>query len=68
MRESIGVAKVRTSIAGCNVVLKSKLSETSVKTQLERCLETYTGVHVGAMIGTGAKLTTVLTGNPFSCA
>ena len=65
MCESVGFANVRTYIASGNVVFESDLSETSVKTKLERCLETYAGMQVGVLIRTGAELAAVLAGNPF---
>lgn len=68
MCESIGFAKVRTYIASGNVVFESKLSEASVKTKLERCLEAYAGKQVGVMIRTGAELHAVLADNPFRSA
>jgi uncharacterized protein (DUF1697 family) len=68
MCESIGFAKVRTYIASGNVVFESKLSESSVKTKLERCLETYAGKPVGVLIRTGEELAAVLAGNPFQSA
>src|SRR5690348_8182703 len=68
MCESIGFAKVRTYIASGNVVFESELSEASVKTNLERCLETHTGTQVGVLIRTGAELAAVLAGNPFRSA
>lgn len=68
MCESIGFAKVRTYIASGNVIFESKLSETSVKTKLERCLEAYAGKQVGVMIRTGAELDAVLADNPFRSA
>ncbi|MGN6319125.1 DUF1697 domain-containing protein [Trinickia sp.] len=68
MCESIGFAKVRTYIASGNVVFESKLSESSVKTKLERCLETYAGKQVGVLIRTGEELAAVLAGNPFQSA
>jgi uncharacterized protein (DUF1697 family) len=68
MCESIGFAKVRTYIASGNVVFESHLSEASVKTKLERCLETYAGKQVGVLIRTGVELAAVLAGNPFRSA
>jgi uncharacterized protein (DUF1697 family) len=68
MCESLGFAKVRTYIASGNVIFESKLSETSVKTKLERCLEAYAGQQVGVMIRTGAELDAVLAENPFRSA
>jgi len=68
MCESIGFAEVRTYIASGNVAFESKLSETSVKTKLERRLETYAGKPVGVLIRTGAELAAVLAGNPFRSA
>ena len=68
MCESVGFANVRTYIASGNVVFESDLSETSVKTKLERCLETYAGMQVGVLIRTGAELAAVLAGNPFRSA
>jgi len=65
---SISFAKVRTYIASGNVVFESDLSETSVKTKLERCLETYAGKQVGVLIRTGAELAAILAGNPFPSA
>ena len=68
MCESIGFAKVRTYIASGNVVFESELSEASVKTKLERCLKTNTGMQIGVLIRTGAELAAVLAGNPFPAA
>ncbi|MGN6650878.1 DUF1697 domain-containing protein [Trinickia sp.] len=68
MCESIGFAKVRTYIASGNVVFESELSEASVKTKLERCLKTSTGMQIGVLIRTGAELAAVLAGNPFPAA
>ncbi len=68
MCESIGFTSVRTYIASGNVVFSSRLSESSVKTQLERRLEAYAGKPVGALIRTGAELSAVLEGNPFRSA
>ena len=68
MCESVGFSNVRTYIASGNVVFDSKLSESSVKTKLERCLETYAGKHVGVLIRTGAELASVLEKNPFEAA
>jgi uncharacterized protein (DUF1697 family) len=68
MCASIGFSNVRTYIASGNVVFDSKLSEVFVKAKLERCLETYAGKPVGALIRTAAELAVVLAGNPFSSA
>ena len=68
MCESIGFAKVRTYIASGNVVFESQLSEASVKTKLERRLETYAGKPVGVLIRTGPELAAVLDANPFRSA
>jgi uncharacterized protein (DUF1697 family) len=68
MCESIGFAKVRTYIASGNVVFESGLSETAVKTKLERCLETHTGMQIGVLIRTGEELAAVLASNPFRSA
>lgn len=68
MCESIGFAKVRTYIASGNVVFESELSESSVKTELERCLETSTGTKVGVLIRTCAEMAAVLAGNSFQSA
>lgn len=68
MCESVGFSKVRTYIASGNVVFESRLSEASVKTKLERCLETYAGKQVGVVIRTGVELAAVLAGNPFQSA
>jgi uncharacterized protein (DUF1697 family) len=68
MCESIGFTNVRTYIASGNVVFSSRLSETSVKTRLERSLDTYAGKPVGVLIRTGAELSAVLDGNPFRSA
>ena len=65
---SVGFSNVRTYIASGNVVFESKLSESSVKAKLERCLETYAGKPVGILIRTGAELEAVLANNPFSSA
>lgn len=68
MCESIGFANVRTYIASGNVVFESDLSETAVKTRLERCLRTYAGKEVGVLIRTGPELAAILAGNPFQSA
>lgn len=68
MCESIGLTDVRTYIASGNVVFQSRLSETSVKAKLERCLEDYAGKPVGVLVRTGAELAAVLEGNPFKTA
>ena len=68
MCESIGLTDVRTYIASGNVVFKSRLSEASIKTKLERCLEDYAGKPVGVLVRTGAELAAVLEGNPFKTA
>jgi len=65
---SVGFSNVRTYIASGNVVFESKLSESSVKAKLERCLETYAGKPVGILIRTGTELAAVLANNPFSSA
>jgi uncharacterized protein (DUF1697 family) len=68
MFESLGFADVRTYIASGNVVFASKLSEKTVKTKLERALETYAGKPVGVLIRTAAELAAVLDANPFKSA
>jgi uncharacterized protein (DUF1697 family) len=68
MCTSAGFSNVRTYIASGNVVFESKLAEKSVKTELERCLETYAGKPVGALVRTRAELAAVLAGNPFKSA
>jgi uncharacterized protein (DUF1697 family) len=68
MCASVGFSNVRTYIASGNVVFESKLSESSVKAKLERCLETYAGKPVGILIRTGAELAAVLANNPFGSA
>jgi uncharacterized protein (DUF1697 family) len=68
MCASVGFSNVRTYIASGNVVFESKLSESSVKAKLERCLEDYAGKPVGILIRTGAELAAVLANNPFSSA
>ncbi|CAJ0787692.1 hypothetical protein LMG7141_01974 [Ralstonia condita] len=66
--ESIGLTKVRTYIASGNVVFHSPLSESAVKTRLERCLEAYAGKPVGVLVRTGDELAAVLQDNPFKSA
>lgn len=68
MCASVGFSNARTYIASGNVVFESKLSEASVKSKLERCLETYAGKPVGILIRSGAELAAVLANNPFSSA
>jgi uncharacterized protein (DUF1697 family) len=68
MCEAIGFVKVRTYIASGNVVFESQLSEASIKTKLERCLETYAGKPVGVLLRTGAEMVAILEGNPFNSA
>ena len=65
MCEATGFRNVRTYIASGNVVFESKLSESTVKTKLERCLAAYAKKPVGVMVRTGPELTAVLAGNPF---
>lgn len=68
MCESLGFAQVRTYIASGNVVFESDLTESAVKSKLERSLETYAGAKVGVLVRTGAELAAVLAGNPFQSA
>lgn len=68
MCESLGFAKVRTYIASGNVVFESDLTESKVKSELERSLETYAGTKVGVLVRTGAELAAVLAANPFQSA
>ena len=68
MCESLGFAKVRTYIASGNVVFESNLTESTVKSKLERSLETYAGTKVGVLVRTGAELAAVLAANPFQSA
>lgn len=68
MCESLGFAEARTYIASGNVVFASGLSEKTVKTKLERALETYAGKPVGILIRTAAELAAVLDANPFKSA
>ena len=61
----IGFTKVRTFIASGNVVFKSNLSETRVKSALQRSLATYAGKPVGVLIRTASEIAAVLAQNPF---
>jgi uncharacterized protein (DUF1697 family) len=65
MCESSGFLNARTYIASGNVVFESKLSESAVKTKLERCIATYAGKPVDVLVRTGAEMAAVLAKNPF---
>ena len=65
MCEAANFNAVRTYIASGNVVFESKLSENSVKQQLERRLLAYAGKPVSVMIRTAKEMADVLARNPF---
>jgi uncharacterized protein (DUF1697 family) len=65
MCASSGFVNPRTYIASGNVVFESKLTESAVKTKLERCMAMYAGKSVGVLVRTGPEMAAVLAANPF---
>ncbi len=68
MCEAAGFHNVRTYIASGNVVFDSEAGEAAVKAALERALLDYAGKPVGAIVRTGAEMTSILATNPFKHA
>jgi uncharacterized protein (DUF1697 family) len=68
MCEALGFSKVRTYIASGNVAFETRVAERTVKSKLERSLETYAGKPVGVAVRTGAELAAILASNPFASA
>jgi len=65
MCESAGFASVRTYIASGNVIFESKLSEKTIREELERRLLAYAGKPVTVAVRTAAEMAEVLARNPF---
>ena len=63
--EDAGCTDVRTYIASGNVVLRSGLTESRLKSVLEKKLQAYAGKQVGLMIRTAAEMKSVVRENPF---
>jgi uncharacterized protein (DUF1697 family) len=63
-----GFAKVRTYIAGGNVVFETDGSEKIVKLALELALEAYAKKPVGVLVRTGPEMAAILAANPFARA
>ena len=63
--EDAGCTDVRTYIASANVVLRSGLTESRLKSVLEKKLQAYAGKRVGVMIRTAAEMKSVVKRNPF---
>ena len=63
--EDAGCTVVRTYIASGNVVLRSGLTESRLKSVLEKKLQAYAGKQVGVMIRTAAEMKSVVKRNPF---
>ena len=63
--EDAGCTDVRTYIASGNVVLRSGLTESRLKSALEKKLQAYAGKRVGVMIRTAAEMKSVVKRNPF---
>ena len=60
-----GFSNARTYIASGNIIFESRLSETSVKAKLKKCVSSYAGKPVDIMVRTGAEMAAVLADNPF---
>jgi uncharacterized protein (DUF1697 family) len=65
MCEELGFFCVRTYIASGNVVFTSRNSERSIKSALEKRLETYAGKPVGVLVRSGAEMAQIVAENPF---
>jgi uncharacterized protein (DUF1697 family) len=65
MCDAAGFAAAKTFIASGNVVFGSTMTETQVKTELERRLAAYAGKPVGVLVRSAAEMQAVLTRNPF---
>jgi len=63
--ETAGLKNVRTYIASGNVVFESKLSESVIKTKLEKALATYANKPVGVVVRSADEMQAILAGNPF---
>jgi len=65
MCEELGFGGVRTYIASGNVVFSSRKPEATIKTALEKRLETYAGKPIGVLVRSAAEIAQVLSDNPF---
>ncbi len=63
--EDAGCTDVRTYIASGNVLLRSTLTASRLKSVLEKRLHAYAGKQVGVMIRTAAEMKSVVKQNPF---
>jgi uncharacterized protein (DUF1697 family) len=64
----LGFANVRTYIQSGNVIFASKLSEKSIRAQLEQALTKILGKHADVIVRSSAELRAVLQANPFKDA
>ena len=64
----LGFAHVRTYIQSGNVVFASKLTEKSIRAQLEHALTKTLGKHADVIVRTASELRAVLEANPFKNA
>ncbi|WP_256843732.1 DUF1697 domain-containing protein, partial [Pseudomonas aeruginosa] len=60
-----GFTDVRTYIASGNVVLRSTLDETGVRTALGQRLQAYAGKPLGVLVRSAREIADVLARNPF---
>lgn len=68
MCAKLGYANVRTYIASGNVVFESKLSEKSIKSQLELALTKALGKQADVIVRSASELRAVMEANPFKDA
>ncbi|HJU76118.1 MAG TPA: DUF1697 domain-containing protein [Gemmatimonadaceae bacterium] len=68
MCTKLGYANVRTYIASGNVVFESKLSEKSIKSQLELALTKALGKQADVIVRSASELRAVMEANPFKDA
>jgi uncharacterized protein (DUF1697 family) len=61
-----GFTRVQTYIASGNVVFASQDAKTTVKSELEKRLESYAGRPIGVVLRTGSEMQAVLNANPFA--
>jgi uncharacterized protein (DUF1697 family) len=63
--EDAGCTDVRTYIASGNVVLRSAMTESRLRSALEKKLHAYAGKQVGLMIRTASEMKSIVKRNPF---
>jgi len=66
--DEAGFIGAETYIASGNVVFDSALSESEVKSELERRLRKHAGRAIGVALRTGAEMRAILKANPFAKA